>query len=108
MILNRVILVSGLCLCARGAYADSITINGQRHTNVHVSEGGSMYYARLPETGEIVSVRKSPEAQVALDAPKKREALLAQWKAARPGDNSAPTVAPSTPPAAAEAERDAD
>ncbi len=47
-----------LFLAAVCATADTITVKGKTYEDVLVNEGTSMYYVRLPKTGEVLNVPK--------------------------------------------------
>lgn len=64
-------------------WADTITLDGQRHENVYVTKTGSMYYVKFPKTGEVESIGKDrvPPDGVAISKDEAyREKLLAEYK----------------------------
>lgn len=63
--------------------ADTIVIDGQRHEDVLIAVGDSLYYVSFPKTGETLSILKKDvsDRDIQIDEPsEKRDALFNQWK----------------------------
>lgn len=68
------------------ASADTVTLDGQKFKDVHVTSGASMIYIRFPETGIMVSVPKAnlPQKDIKLSKSRaERQQLSSQWQSAR-------------------------
>lgn len=68
------------------AAADAIAIDGVTYRDVHIRRGEHFYYVQVPETGEIISVRRDvvPSKDVTIsEDPALRARLLDQWRATR-------------------------
>lgn len=79
---QTVVLWISLTMCA-SIRADWIVLDGERHEDVLITAGATLYYVSFPKTGVTVSVNKSevPESQVQIDnVPEKRKILFDQWK----------------------------
>ncbi len=50
--------VAAIVAIATSAAADRIAFDGKSYDDVYIAEGASMYYIHLPDTGEVLSVRK--------------------------------------------------
>jgi len=68
------------------AAADAIAIDGETYRDVHIRRGEHFYYVQVPETGEIINVRRDvvPSKDVTIsEDPALRARLLDQWRATR-------------------------
>lgn len=68
-------------------YADEITVDGVRLSDVFIRSTDAMYYIQTPEDGKVISVDRekvAPDSVRITENEAEREALLAAWKANNP------------------------
>ncbi len=103
-IMMILIVIAGCTMTGFGAAADSIMLDGVTHGDVYIREGGNMYYVHFPESGDLLAVSKdmvTPNEMRISENAAHRDALLAQWRAARKSgeaeDRASPVYTPNNP-----------
>lgn len=75
-----------LILALNTAHADTVTLDGKRHTNVYVTPGTAFYYIRFAKDGVQISVPKEDlsERDIRISKnPEERKEISESWKTKR-------------------------